>query len=114
MISNASLTLYHKGFDTENHKETWTRFNYSKIWWFDGKGAGISKGYDGASGVEVRIDYALNPDINNFSIGDILVKGTLDLDITKQQDLEEYKIYNITNIKDNNFGNVPHIHLTGN
>jgi len=113
MISNADLTLYHKGFDAVYHKDTYTRYNYNNIWWFGGKGAGISKGYDNANDVDVRIDYSLNPDIKNISIGDILVKGNLDFDITKQSQLNDYEIYNITSIKDNNFGNVPHIHLSG-
>ena len=39
MITNSSLTVYHKGFDYVKHEETWTRYNYDKIWWFGGKGA---------------------------------------------------------------------------
>lgn len=114
MISNCSLTVYHKGFDTENRIETWTRFNYSNIWWFGGKGAGINKGYENANDVEIRIsrlDHNIN--VDNFSIGDILVKGEIETDINTQQDLEGYEVYNITSIKDNNFGTRPHLHIGG-
>ena len=52
-------------------------------------------------------------DRNNFSIGDIIVKGTLATDIQTQQDLRNYDIYNITSIKVNDFGGSPHIHLGG-
>ena len=113
MISNADLTVYHKGFDATTKTEIWSRFNYENIWWFGGKGASTNKGYDDANDVEIRIDYKLNPDINNFAIGDILVKGNLKLDITRQQDLEDYDVFNITSIKDNNFGTKPHIHIGG-
>jgi len=41
--------------------------------------------------------------------GDIICKGNIETDITKQSDLEES--YNITSITKNDFGNEPHIHL---
>lgn len=43
--------------------------------------------------------------------GDIICKGNIETDITKQSDLAES--YNITSITTSNFGNEPHIHLGG-
>jgi hypothetical protein len=93
----------------------WTRYNYDNVWFFGGKGAGINKGYDNANDVQIRIPYDLYEDLDatNFKVGDILVQGTLDLDISTQQDLTNYIVYNITSINNNNFGNNPHIHLGG-
>lgn len=114
MITNSGLTVYHKGFSQKKKLETWTRYNYAYVWWFGGKGAGINKGYENANDVDVRIPYDQNnADINNFKIGDILVKGIIDKEITTQNDLQEYEVYNITSINDNNFGNSQHIHLGG-
>jgi len=116
MIVNSSLTVYHmSGLDVSTNNEIWTRYNYDKVWFFGGEGAGINKGYDNANDVEIRIPYDGNEglDIGNFSIGDIVVQGTLDFDIETQQDLENYLIYNITSINNNNFGNNQHIHLGG-
>lgn len=115
MITNSSLTIYHKdGLDVSTHLEKWTRYNYDNVWFFGGKGASINKGYDNANDVEIRLPYNSNSlDINNFTIGDIIVQGTLDIDIKTQQDLENYLVYNITSIKNNTFGNNPHIHLGG-
>lgn len=116
MIINSSLTIYHKGgLDVATHFEKWTRYNYDKVWFFGGKGASINKGYDNANDVQVRIPYDLNKglDINNFAIGDIIVKGTLDIDIETQDDLSSYEIYNITSINNNDFGGAQHIHLGG-
>ena len=114
MITNKSLTVYHKGFDSFTRKETWTRFNYENVWIFGGRGAGINKGYDNANDIEVRIPYDSNEvNISNFSIGDIIVEGTIDLDIERQKDLSNYLIYNITSITNNNFGNNQHIHIGG-
>lgn len=115
MLTNSSLTIYHRdGYDT-NHLEKWTRYNYSKVWFFGGKGAGLNKGYENANDVEIRIPYDQNEslDITKFAIGDIIVQGTLETDINTQQDLEEYQIYNITSINNNGFGNNQHIHLGG-
>ena len=116
MITNNSLTIYHmSGLDVATRLEKWTRYNYDDVWFFGGKGAGINKGYDNANDVQVRIPYDTNDNLNiaNFSIGDIVVEGTLDLNINTQKELEGYNYYNITSINDNNFGNHPHIHIGG-
>ena len=113
MITNSSLTIYHKdGLDVSTNLEKWTRYNYDKVWYFSGRGASINKGYDNANDVEIRIPYG-DLDITKFALGDIIVKGTLDFDINTQKDLKNYEIYNITSIKNNTFGNNPHIHIGG-
>lgn len=114
MITNVSLTIYHKTFDDINRVEKWVRYNYKKAWFFGGKGASVNKGYDNANDVDVRIPYNQNEvSIDNIQIGDILVKGTVAIDINTQQDLSNYETYNITSINDNNFGTQPHIHIGG-
>ncbi len=115
MITNSEVTIYHKGLNEETRLETWTRFNYKNAWVFGGKGASINEGYNDANNLEVRLPYSKNDnlDIENFSIGDIIVQGNITEDIETQQDLEDYLIYNITSIKNNNFGLNQHIHLGG-
>ena len=116
MITNNSITIYHKnGLDVSTRLEKWIRYNYTHVWFFGGKGAGINKGYENANDVQIRIPFDKNDnlDIGNFSIGDIVVEGTLTTDIETQQDLKNYNVYNITSINNNNFGNNPHIHIGG-
>lgn len=115
MITNASLTHYHKTLDETTRLEKWIRYNYENVWFFGGKGSSINKGYENANDCNVRIWYDKNDNLNiaNFSIGDIIVKGTIDTDITTQQNLNSYEVYNITSINDNNFGINQHIHLGG-
>ena len=115
MLTNSSLTVYHKGYDEETRLETWVRYNYPKVWFFGGKGAGINKGYVDANDVEIRVPFDLNDnlDIRNFSIGDIVVQGTLNIDIQTQQDLSNYQTYNIRSINNNDFGRNKHIHIGG-
>ena len=115
MITNSSVTIYHKGFDSTTKLETWNRYNYENVWYFGGLGGTMNKGYDNANGVQIRIPYKENNnlDINNFAIGDIIVKGKVTINITTQADLSNYQIYNITSIKNNDFG-TKHIHIGGN
>ena len=115
MKTNASLTHYHKTIDDDIRLEKWVRYNYDNVWFFGGKGSGINKGYENANDCDIRIWYEKNDNLNiaNFSIGDIVIKGTIETDITTQQDLNNYEVYNITSINDNNFGINPHIHLGG-
>lgn len=113
MITNSSLTIYHKVLDEETRLEKWIRYNYSKVWFFGGKGASINKGYNNANDVDVRIPYNMELDVNNFAIGDIIVKGDLHQEIVTQHDIINCEVYNITSINDNNFGNNPHIHIGG-
>lgn len=114
MITNSSLTIYHKVYDEATRLDKWKRYNYEKVWFFGGKGASVNKGYDNANDVDIRIPYMLNNiDIANICIGDILVKGNLTAEINTQQDLVDYEVFNITSINDNEFGNNPHIHIGG-
>lgn len=113
MITNSSLTIYHKTIDATTKLEKWERTIYNNVWFFGGKGANIDVGYDNANDVSVRIPYSESPDISKIAIGDIIVKGIVKFDIERQQDLAKYETYNITMIKDNSFGGTPHIHLGG-
>ena len=116
MITNSSVTIYHKsGLDLVTRLEKWTRYNYANVWFFGGKGTGINKGYENANDFDCRIPYDANGNLNvdNLAIGDIVVQGTLNIDIETQQDLDGYLVFNITSINNNNFGNNPHIHIGG-
>ena len=115
MLVNGGLTIYHKGVNETTKMETWTRYNYKSTWFHGGRGAGLRKGYQDANDVEIRIWYDLNDnlDFKNFAIGDIIVQGLLDKDITKQTELKDYQIYNITSMNDNTFGINQHVHIGG-
>jgi hypothetical protein len=114
MITNNDITIYHKTFDKKERVETWERYNYDNVWFFGSHGAGINKGYENANNVDVRISYKEHEiDISKFAIGDLLVKGKLEINIESKQDLNDYDVYEITLINNNNFGNRPHLRLGG-
>ena len=107
MISNSDLTIYHR----ENNE--WIRKNYKNVWWYSKENANSDKGYNSNNRVEIRISYDLNPNIEDFRIGDILVKGIIEEDISRQQDLNVKDVYNIIGVSNNTFGRRPHIHISG-
>lgn len=107
MITNAPITIYHK---IRGRVESYERYNYLNVWVFGGHGASINEGLIDKDDLNVRISYKDNVvDSKNIAIGDIIVIGTLDTDITSESQLDDY--YTITSIKDNQFGGTPHIHI---
>lgn len=105
MQVNSDLTIYHKS------NNEWVRYNYDKTWWFSKKDADINNTYTPDNDVNIRIWN--DNDISKFKIGDIVVKGTLENNITSQSDLGNYLVYNIITLKNNDIlHNNKHIHIT--
>ena len=111
MLSNNDITYYHKGMD-KDRLTTWTKYGFTDVWVFGGKGSSINVGYENANDVNVRISMDKVSDATIFAIGDIICIGTQE-NITKQSDLEGKEYYNVTSININNFGSTPHVHLGG-
>lgn len=112
MITNNSITYYHKTLNDITHLEEWNRILFSDVWAFGGKGSSINKGYENANDINVRIPMKYVNDKNIFQIGDIIAIGEQG-NISKQSDLNGTEFYNVTSININSFGNNPHIHLGG-
>ena len=114
METNASMTLYHKRFNSETRLDDWDRYPIENVMWQGGKGASINKGYEKANDISVWIPYNKNKELNKvpFSIGDIIVKGDVSVEITKQSDLKVDN-YNITTLINNDYGsdNMKHLQL---
>ena len=90
MITNGSITYYHKTLDN-NKLPIWNRYVFESVWHFGGKGSSINKGYENA---------------------DIIAIG-IQPNIEKQSDLQGKEFYNVTSITINEHGNNPHVHLGG-
>lgn len=114
MITNTSMTLYHKRFNSETRLDEWDRYSIENVMWQGGKGASINKGYEKANDISVWIPYNQNEELNKvpFSIGDIIVKDNISVEITKQSDLKVDN-YNITTLINNDYGSdeMKHIQL---
>lgn len=114
METNSSMTLYHKDYNKKTRLDEWIRYPIKNVMWQGGKGASINKGYDKANDITVFIPYDTNEELEKvpFSIGDIIVKGTIEDTINKQSNLNVDN-YNITTFVDNNFGSdeMKHIQL---
>lgn len=114
MITNSSMTLYHKRFNSKTRLDEWDRYLIESVMWQGGKGASINKGYEKANDITVYIPYNTNEGLEKvpFSIGDIIVKGSIEDMIAKQSDLKVDN-YNITTLINNDYGSddMQHIQL---
>lgn len=106
MLKNGDMTHYKKVHNKTTRLDEWVKTYYYDVLWQGGKGASLNKGIIESNDVRVRIPYTEN----DFSVGDIIVKG-LQNDIKSQQELKDS--YNITSIVVNDFSNLKHIHLEG-
>lgn len=114
MITNSSMTLYHKRLNSSTRLDEWDRYPIENVMWQGGKGASINKGYDKSNDIKVFIPYDTNEGLEKvpFSIGDIIVKGNVEDKILKQSDLKVDN-YNITTLINNDYGSddMKHIQL---
>ena len=112
MTTNSSITLYHKRFNPNTRLDEWDRYSIEKVMWKGGKGASINKGYEKANDINIFIPYNENKELNKvpFSIGDIVVKGSIKDEIKKQSDLR-VENYNITTLINNDYGSVDIQHI---
>lgn len=115
MITNNEVTIYHKGYDELLRTSNWKRHNYDNVWLFENQGVEVNQGLTNSNKVEVRIWYDLNEGLNidDISVGDIIVKGHLNEEIETQKDLSNYDIYIVSSITNNIYGKSKHIHLGG-
>ena len=113
MITNTDLTIFHKKLEPKTRLETWVKYYYPKVWWFDKNGSSLNAGYTNDNDVQIRIPYKSNEDvdISNFSIGDILYRGRFEKNVKNKLDVPNS--YTIISINNNKFGNEPHIHIGG-
>ncbi len=114
METNKSMTLYHKRYNPKTRIDEWDRYSIKNVMWQGGKGASINKGYEKANDINVWIPYDQNEELEfiSFTIGDIIVEGIVEDNITKQSDLKVDN-YNITASINNNYGSfdMQHVYL---
>lgn len=112
MLNNCSiLTYYHKTLDN-NRLEKWNRYQFNDVWEFGAIGSKIYNGYTKSDKIDVRIPLSKVKDKKIFALGDIICIDDSE-DISTQSDLDGKEFYNVTSIKVNDFGSMPHIHLGG-
>ena len=71
MITNGSITYYHKTLDN-NKLPVWNRYVFESVWHFGGEGSSINKGYENANDVDIRIPMEYVSDKSIFKKGDII------------------------------------------
>lgn len=112
METNTGITLYHKRYNPNTRLDEWDRYQIDNVMWQGGKGASINKGYEKANDISIWIPYDQNEDLESIpiSIGDIVVEGIIEDEITKQSDLKVDN-YNITTRLKNKYGSSDMQHI---
>lgn len=112
METNTSMTLYHKRYNPKTRIDEWDRYLIENVMWQGGKGASVNKGYEKANDISIWIPYDQNENLDTipFAIGDIIVKGIIEDNITKQSDLKVDN-YDITTLINNDYGSSDMQHI---
>lgn len=112
MKTNTDVTLYHKKYNEETRMDYWEKQYIESAMWQGGIGASVNKGYIESNDISIYIPYSKNKELKNiqFAIGDIVVKGKIEMDINKQSDLD-IESFNITTIIDNNYSSKAMQHI---
>lgn len=108
MITNADITLYHKGYDPQTRLDTWAHTQYPKVNWHGHQAATVSdKGLSTADAYTVRIPTAQAVLI---AIGDIVTRGLL-----CEADPKRAKgpSFVVTSVADNRRGTLCHWKIEG-
>lgn len=104
MLTNADCTIYHKVYDKATRLDRWERTQYCSVNWYAKQAATVGEnGLMAADTLTVRIPVTTSNSAP-AAVGDIIVRGLLDKDITQPKELGTYEHYTITAVRDNRRG----------
>lgn len=115
MKTNTDITIYHHTLDEETKGYIWNREYISAVMWQDSQGSTFNQGFTEANSVSVFIPIKQAAGVE-LGIGDIIVRGNLDLEIKSQKDIpDDSRSFNIKVIKNRDFGSsfMQHIEIVG-
>lgn len=106
MLTNADCTIYHKSYDKATRLDRWERTQYRGVNWYAKQAATVGEnGLMAADTLTVRIPVTISETVPT-AVGDIIVHGLLDTDITQPKELGTYEHYTITAVRDNRRGSL--------
>ena len=104
MLTNADCTIYHKVYDKATRLDRCERTQYCSVTWYAKQAATVGEnGLMAADTLTVRIPVTTSSSAP-AAVGDIIVRGLLDKDITQPKELGTYEHYTITAVRDNHRG----------
>lgn len=106
MLTNADCTIYHKTYDPITRLDRWERTQYRGVNWYAKQAATVGEnGLMAADMLTVRIPVTTSSSAP-AAVGDIIVHGLLDTDITQPKELNANEHYTITAVRDNRRGSL--------
>ena len=110
MLANADMTLYHKVYDPETRLDRWIRSQYMGVNWYAQRA--VSVGGDGlntADTLTVQIPATAAPGGFPGAVGDVVVCGLVDMEITGPAQLKGRECFVVTAVRDCRYGS-PYLH----
>lgn len=105
MLTNADMTLYHKTLDPATRRDVWTRTQYQGVNWYAQTASSVlADGLKQADTLTVQIPETAAPDGFPGALGDIVVKGLIDDEITGPGQLKHHGYFTVTAVRDCRYG----------
>ncbi|MGG7149679.1 DUF6751 family protein [Clostridium neonatale] len=102
LIKNADITIYHLDTKTQEY----SRLNIDDVNWNSKRNSTVSD-----KGVNIAYTTMIVAPIGDYKVanGDKVVKGSINLDITRLTDLKAYEVLTVVGIQENNILNTINI-----
>lgn len=114
MVKNADITIYRRTFDKATRIDVWNHEQYESVSFHGHQAAAV--GNNGLSTADVYTVRIYTDDDIGVNVGDIVVKGLIDVNITGASELtSKYGCFVVTSVSDNRRGsaNMHHWRLEG-
>lgn len=102
LVANETVTFYHKNYDPETRMDKWKVHHYEKASWYGKQAASV-----GDSGLNTADEYTVRiftPGEITTDVGDIVVRGAIDQEITGPSQLKDLEHFTVTAVRDNRRG----------
>lgn len=104
LLADESITIYHKTFNPETRMDDWKPYHYVGSWFEKRAATPASNGLNAADSLIVRIPAANIRGEIMACPGDIIVRGKVSDPITGPTQLDPYRRFEITAVRDNRRG----------
>lgn len=110
MKTNTKVTIYHR--TVVSLSPIYTRFVIDNVMWQGGRGSSLNRGLTESNDLKCYIPYE-NDNLKNvlIEIGDYIVRGEINENITSKRDLANYDFYTITSKELRDYGSERMKHL---
>ncbi len=116
MLTNADITVYHKTYNPQTRLDDWQKTHVKNVNWYAERAVSVgSDGLNAADTFIVRVPVSSALERLTVSVGDYVVHGLIEIDITRPAELAKFERFIVTAVRDNRRGspNMRHWRIEG-